>query len=90
MEADKSLTKIVDGMEGGTDGIENVEGNDFIVSCWGGVLWYVNADGTKEMLKDTRPEKENTADIGYDPASKTVYVPTFWKNSVIAYQISEE
>jgi hypothetical protein len=91
MGADKSLTKITDGMQGGTDGIENVQGDDFIVSCWGGVLWYVNADGTKEMLKDTRREqKGNTADIGYDPVSKTVYVPTFWRNSVIAYQISEE
>src|SRR5258706_2729371 len=33
----KSLTKLADGMEGGTDGIENVTGNDFIVSCWAGV-----------------------------------------------------
>jgi hypothetical protein len=34
VEKDKSLTKITDGMEGGTDGIENVTGNDFIISCW--------------------------------------------------------
>lgn len=85
--ADKSLTMIVDGMEGGTDGIENVQGNDFIVSAWGGVIYYVSADGTKEMLKDTRPEKANTADIGFDAKTKTVFVPTFWKNSVIAYQV---
>jgi hypothetical protein len=84
---DKSLTKIVDGMEGGTDGIENVQGDDFIVSCWGGTIYYVSADGTKELLKDTRPEKANSADIGYDPKSKTIFVPTFWKNSVIAYQV---
>jgi DNA-binding beta-propeller fold protein YncE len=87
MNADKSLTKVVDGMEGGTDGIENVQGNDFIVSCWGGTLYYVNADGTKQLLMDTRPQKANSADIGYDPKAKTVFVPTFWKNSVIAYQV---
>ena len=87
MNADKSLTMIVDGMEGGTDGIENVQGDDFIVSAWGGVLYYVSADGTKELLKDTRPEKGNTADIGFDAKTKTVFVPTFWKNSVIAYQV---
>lgn len=87
VEKDKSLTKITDGMEGGTDGIENVKGNDFIVSCWQGAIWYINADGTKEKLLDTREEKKNTADIGFDPKTKTVYVPTFWKNSVVAYEV---
>lgn len=85
--ADKSLTKVVDGMEGGTDGIENVQGNDFLVSCWGGTIYYVSADGTKELLKDTRPQRQNSADIGYDAKNKIVFVPTFWKNSVIAYQV---
>ncbi len=46
-EKDKSLTKVTDGMEGGTDGIENVTGNDFIVSCWAGSIWYIKADGSK-------------------------------------------
>lgn len=84
---DKTLTMITEGMEGGTDGIENVTGNDFLVSCWQGAIWYVSADGKKELLLDTRQEKKNTADIGYDPKTKIVYVPTFWKNSVVAYQV---
>lgn len=84
---DKSLTMLADGMDGGTDGIENVTGNDFLVSCWAGVIWYVNADGTKEKLYDGRDEKRNTADIGFDPKTKTVYVPTFWKKSVVAYEV---
>lgn len=84
---DKSLTLLVGGMEGGTDGIENIKGNDFIVSCWAGTIYYVNADGTKELLKDTRPEKCNTADIGIDPEKKIIFVPTFWRNSVIAYEV---
>lgn len=87
MNADKSLTLIVDGMDGGTDGIENVQGNEFIVSCWEGALWYINADGTKQLLMDTRAEKRNTADIGFDRETKTVYVPTFWRNTVVAYEI---
>jgi sugar lactone lactonase YvrE len=84
---DKSLTLLADGMEGGTDDIENVTGNDFIVSCWGGTIWYVSADGTKEKLLDTTKEKKNPADIGFDPKTKMVYVPTFWKNSVVAYEV---
>ncbi|MBL7739774.1 MAG: SMP-30/gluconolactonase/LRE family protein [Chitinophagaceae bacterium] len=87
VEKDKTLTKITDGMDGGTDGIENVTGNDFIISCWAGVIWYVNADGTKEKLLDTREEKRNTADIGWDAKTKSLYVPTFWKNSVVAYEV---
>ncbi len=87
VNADKSLTLITEGMEGGTDGIVNISGNDFVVSCWAGVIWYVNADGIKEKLLDTREQKINTADIGFDPATKTIFVPTFWKNSVVAYEV---
>jgi len=90
VNTDKTLTMISDGMEGGTDGIENVSGNDFLVSAWQGAIWYVHADGTKEVLLDTKAEKRNTADIGFDPKNKIVYVPTFWKNSVVAYKVSEE
>lgn len=82
-----ALTLIADGMEGGTDGIEAVGNGDFIVSCWAGSVWYVHADGKKDHLLDTREQKINSADIGYDPATKTVYVPTFFKNNVVAYTL---
>ncbi len=87
MNEDKTLTLVADGLEGGTDGIENVSGNDFIVSCWAGVIWYVNADGSKEKLLDGREQKINAADIGFDPVTKTVFVPTFWRNTVVAYEV---
>lgn len=87
MEKDNSLTKIAEAMEGGTDGIENVAANEFIVSTWGGVVYYVNADGTKQVLLDGREQKINSADIGYDAAKRIVYVPTFWRNSVVAYEL---
>jgi sugar lactone lactonase YvrE len=87
MNTNKSLTKIADGMDGGTDGIEHVKGNEFIISCWAGVIWYINADGSKELLLDSREEKKNSADIGFDAKNKIVYVPTFWRNTVVAYQV---
>ena len=74
-------------MEGGTDGIENVKGNEFIISCWAGVIWYINEDGSKELLLDSREIKKNSADIGFDAINKIVYVPTFWRNTVVAYQV---
>jgi sugar lactone lactonase YvrE len=87
MNKDKTLTKIADGMEGGTDGIENISGNDFIVSCWQGVVWYVNADGSKQQLLDSRADKKNSADIGIDAKNKIIYVPTFWRNTIVAYRV---
>lgn len=87
MNGDKSLRMLVDGMEGGTDGVENVEGGDFIVSTWAGVVYYISADNTKQILKDGRPDKMNSADIGFDPKTKTVFIPTFWRNSVAAYKV---
>ncbi len=86
----KSLSMITDGLEGGADGIENVKEDDFILSCWAGTVWYLNSDGRKEMVYDGKSLGKNTADIGFDPVSKMVYVPTFFKNSVIAFEIIEE
>jgi sugar lactone lactonase YvrE len=51
------------------------------------VIYYVKPDGSKTELIDTRAQKSNTADIGFDPATKTVYVPTFFKNKVVAYRL---
>jgi len=87
MNKDKTLTMIADGMEGGTDGIENISGNDFIISCWQGVVWYVNADGSKQQLLDSRADKKNSADIGMDAKNKIIYVPTFWRNTIVAYRV---
>jgi hypothetical protein len=84
---DKSLTKVATDMQGGVDGLENVTGDDFTVSAWGGAVWYVHADGTKELLFDGKADKTNTADTGWDPATRTLYVPTFFKNSVIAFKV---
>lgn len=84
---DKILTKIADGMDSSTDGLENVKGNDFLVSCWVGTLWYIHGDGTKEHLLDTEDQKINSADIGFDPQNRIVYVPTFYKNSIAAYEL---
>jgi DNA-binding beta-propeller fold protein YncE len=84
---DKTLKVLADGMPGGADGLENVSGGDFIVSVWSGAVWYVKADGNKELLFDGKAVQTQTADIGWDKTSKTVYVPTFFKNSIIAFKV---
>ncbi len=83
----KELTLLSGGIEGNADGLENVTGGDYLVSCWAGVIHYVRADGTHEVLLDTSAQKINSADIGYDAKHRIVYVPTFFKNSVVAYEL---
>ena len=82
-----TISKIMDGMDPSTDGIEKVAPNQYIVSCWNGIVYFVEPGAQKITLFDTRSEKINSADIGYDAKNKIIYVPTFLKNSVVAYQL---
>ena len=85
--ADKKTVKLASGMEPATDGLEQVSENEFLVSVWNGIIYYVKADGSVQQMLDTRDQKSNTADIGYDAKNRIVYVPTFFKNSITAYQL---
>lgn len=85
-DATKQLTSIGIIDQGG-DGIEPVGNGDWIGSAWAGYIYYFHKDGKKDLLLDTHEQKMNTADIGYDPVKKIVYVPTFFRKSVAAYQL---
>lgn len=84
---DKKLVKLAEGMDASTDGIEHVAGGDFVVTAWRGFAYYVNAKGEKQQLLDTTATETNAADIGYDATTRTMYVPTFFKNTVVAYEL---
>lgn len=82
------ITQITKGFAERADGLEPVGNGDFIVSCWAGIIYYVTADGSMTTLLDTRQQKRNTADIGWDPQHQILYVPTFAGNSVAAYRLT--
>ena len=86
-DATKKLTKICV-LEHGGDGIEPVGNGDFIVTAWEGYVYYVQANGNKDVLLDTHTTKKRTADIGYDPKTRIVYIPTFLGKSVAAYHLN--
>lgn len=86
LDAQNNKTTLAEGMDGSTDGIEEVAPGEYLVSCWVGEIYHVK-DGVATKLLDTKADKINSADIGYDAAKKIVYVPTFFKNSVVAYQL---
>lgn len=83
------LTIVAQGFAERADGVEPVGNGDFIVSCWAGLVYYVHADGTLNLLLDNRPHQLNTADIGWDSVKQILYVPTFLGHSVQAYQLKQ-
>lgn len=87
VDADKSITKIADGFESGLDGIVMIEPNEFILSNYQGILYDVKADGTKQLLLDTRTNRIMSNDISYNSKTKTLYVPSFSTNRIIAYKV---
>lgn len=74
--------------EGG-DGIEPAGNGGFIVSSWPGYIYFVHPGGRTEVLLDTHEAKKNTADIGFDPYSGMVFVPTFFGKTIAAYKIKQ-
>jgi hypothetical protein len=85
-DAQKKVTQIAQ-IPQPVDGVEPIGNGDYIVSSWSGYIFYVYANGKVETLLETHDQKRNTADIGYDPAKKMVYVPTFLAKTVSAYQL---
>ena len=81
----KELQKIGE-TANGADGIVSVGKNEFIVSSWHGEIYHVAPAGKATLMIDTKKHKLNSADIWYDEPSATLYVPTFYANSVIAYK----
>jgi len=86
-DKDKKMHVLAEGFAAQIDGVEMTAPGEYLVSCWVGLIYYVYSDGRSELLVDSREQKINTADIGYDPERRIVYVPNFFKDSVTAYQL---
>ncbi|HTH54510.1 MAG TPA: hypothetical protein VL728_00605 [Cyclobacteriaceae bacterium] len=88
LSADKNLKKI--GMSSqGADGVVALGKGAHLVSSWHGEVYYVSATGEAKKLLDTKEKKINAADIEYDAKSKMLFVPTFFANSVMAYELKD-
>ena len=83
----KEKLLIANGLDGNPDGIEAIDEETFLVSCWSGEVWLIKANGEKKLLLDTKIDMVNAADIGFNKKAGILYVPTFWKNQVVAYQL---
>ncbi|RYD93921.1 MAG: ATP-binding protein [Sphingobacteriales bacterium] len=88
IDENKKATKLTT-LEQGGDGVEPIGNGDLLITSWGGYLYYVSANGTKQVLLDTHAANIQTADIGYDAKNRIIYVPTFFHKSIAAYKLSE-
>ncbi|NIF04007.1 ATP-binding protein [Chryseobacterium sp. Tr-659] len=69
------------------DGIEPIGNGDFLITSWGGYVFYVSKDGKVETLLDTHEPMINAADLAYDATKKILYIPSFYSKMVTAYQL---
>ncbi|HEY0056477.1 MAG TPA: hypothetical protein VGB63_14070 [Pedobacter sp.] len=74
-------------VSGGIDGIITFGNKKYIVSEWHGKVWSIGSTGNTQLLFDTVKEKINSADIEYNPKTQVLYVPTFFTNTVRAYNV---
>lgn len=72
---------------GGVDGLSEVTENSFIISDWTGNVHLIYPDQDKKLLLSTSEEKVNAADFDYDTESGRLYIPTFFANSISAYEL---
>ncbi|RAV99839.1 SMP-30/gluconolactonase/LRE family protein [Pseudochryseolinea flava] len=86
---DKKLTKIGT-IVAGSDGIVQLEKDKFLVSSWYGEAHTITASGAVEKVLDTKDQKLNAADIDFDSKTRTLYVPTFFANTVAAYTLGKK
>lgn len=84
----KEVTKRTDGIEN-PDGIEAIDNNEYLVSSWNGMIHHIDADWKKTLILDTRQDSVSSADIEYIKSKKLLLVPTFFKNTVRAYEVDK-
>jgi len=88
IDANGQITMRTDSIDGG-DGIEALAEGGYLVSSWNGMIYYISPDWKNTVLLDTREGGINAADIEYIAEKRLLLVPTFFKNSVAAYEVSK-
>jgi hypothetical protein len=69
------------------DGIAAVGDGSFLISDWAGKVQIVQSGKPGVVLLDTTAKKVNAADISFIAADRTLLVPTFFDDNVVAYRL---
>ncbi|HLO59850.1 MAG TPA: hypothetical protein VK172_08180 [Lentimicrobium sp.] len=82
----KTMTTFIDST-GPIDGLKGVGDSTYLISDWSGHVYLLQQGQPKLLLFDGTPLETNAADIEFDPYDRILYIPTFNKNSVLAYKL---
>jgi outer membrane protein assembly factor BamB len=88
VDAGKQITMKSDSLEN-PDGIEAVGNGGYLVSSWNGMVHYVDQNGKATMIIDTRADSVGAADIEYIQEKNLLLVPTFFTNTIMAYELTK-
>jgi len=80
--------KVLAGGLGGGDGLMDDAHGGFVASDWSGRVFHITGEGSVKELLNTKADQTNSADIWYLADQKLVLVPTFFKNTIAAYQLN--
>jgi hypothetical protein len=86
--ASKQVSQLTDSVNT-ADGIEALGDGAYLVSSWMGMVTHVSSDWKKTVVLDTRKDSVNAADIEYIQEKNLLLVPAFFKNKVMAYEVSK-
>lgn len=83
----KEFTDLTDKIKN-ADGVTKAGTKGYFVSGWDGEVYYVNNEGKKWKVLDTKGKNINAADISYSEQTQLLYIPTFQDNRVVAYSVT--
>jgi hypothetical protein len=86
--ATKAVTVLFD-KTGYVDGLLRIADSQFLISDWAGTVQLLETGRPPIKLLDTKPGKINAADLGWIADEKTILVPTFADNRVVAYRLHD-
>jgi sugar lactone lactonase YvrE len=84
----KAVSVKTDGIEN-PDGIEAIGDGAHLVSSWNGMINYISPEWKKTLVLDTRADSLSSADIEYIQEKNLLLIPTFFKNKVMAYELTK-
>lgn len=86
--ASKQITQKADSIDNG-DGIEPIGDGSYLASSWNGLVHHISPDFKRTLILDTSGDQVNAADIEYIAEKNLLLVPAFFKNKVVAYELSK-
>lgn len=89
LQVDRQTQKITPVVENcnGIDGLEKLSDRNFIYSNWEGRVFIAKGSQSVKLLDTVG--KSNTADVEYETTLNLLLVPTFFGNSIDAYQLEK-